>query len=141
MSLEQVIAENTSALNKLIEVWTTLSNRANGIDGSKPFAAAGVSLNPAPVAAKVTPPKPTPEATPAPIPVAAAVEVIVSPEIAAESPSEAPVEIKDLSAAVTSAATRNRDGLVALLSKHNVKRASEVPQAQWAALIAELGAL
>lgn len=49
--------------------------------------------------------------------------------------------MQDLSAAVTAAATRNRDGLVALLGKHNVKRASELPQDKWAALVVELNAL
>lgn len=138
MSLEQALADNTAAMTKLIEVWTTLTAQAKTIDGTKPFKAAGVAVT-AP-AAKVEAPKT--EATPAPTPVAAAVEVIASPEIAAASPSEAPVvEMKDLSAAVTAAATRNREGLVALLGKHNVKRASELPQDKWAALVTELEAL
>lgn len=134
MSLEQALADNTAAMTKLIEVWTALTAQAKTIDGTKPFKAAGVPVT------KVEAPKP--EATPAPTPVAAAVEVIASPVTAAESPSEAPVvEMKDLSAAVTAAATRNRDGLVALLGKHNVKRASELPQDKWAGLVAELEAL
>ena len=86
---------------------------------------------------------PKPEPTPAPTPVAAAEATTALPATAAASPSEAPavVEMKDLSAAVTAAATRNRDGLVALLGKHNVKRASELPQDKWAGLVAELEAL
>ncbi len=61
-------------------------------------------------------------------------------EVSPESGQPAP-DIKALSAAVTSAATRNRDGLVALLAKYEVKRASEVPETQWAQLISELEAL
>ena len=134
MSLEQALADNTAAMTKLIEVWTTLTAQAKTIDGTKPFKAAGVPVT------KVEAPKP--EATPAPTPVAAAEATTASPEIVKESPAEAPVvEMKDLSAAVTAAATRNRDGLVALLGKHNVKRASELPQDKWAGLVAELEAL
>ena len=135
MSLEQALADNTAAMTKLIEVWTTLTAQAKTIDGTKPFKAAGVPVT------KVEAPKPEP--TPAPTPVAAAEATTALPATAAASPSEAPavVEMKDLSAAVTAAATRNRDGLVALLGKHNVKRASELPQGKWASLVAELEAL
>lgn len=65
-----------------------------------------------------------------------AAETEVSPEAGRPAP-----DIKALSTAVTSAATRNRDGLVALLAKYEVKRASEVPETQWAQLISELEAL
>ena len=133
MSIEKSLADNTAALTKLIGVWTALTAQAKTIDSSKPITAGGVPV-------KVSAPKP--EATPAPTPVVAAVEVIASPVTAAASPSEAPaVEMKDLSAAVTAAATRNREGLVALLGTHNVKRASELPQDKWAGLVVELEAL
>lgn len=46
-----------------------------------------------------------------------------------------------LSAAVTAAATRNRDGLVAALAAKGVKRAGEIPADQWAAFIVEVSAL
>lgn len=65
-----------------------------------------------------------------------AAETEVSPESGRPAP-----DIKALSTAVTSAATRNRDGLLALLAKYEVKRASEVPETQWAQLISELEAL
>jgi hypothetical protein len=146
MSIETLIAAqtaatqaNTVAITALHETWAKLLLQGQQINtrvesGEVTTVTAGTAkiavATPKPVA---TPPAtvtatPTPEAT-APVEVAAA-------------PSEpVKIELKDLSAAVTAAATRNRDGLVALLGKHNVKRASELPQDKWAALVAELEAL
>lgn len=138
MSIEQTIAANTAALTaqtaaieNLAAMWKLLTANATAIK------AGGV-----PLSEKAPDPKPAP--TPAaPVTATPTPEVSAPAEPAAASPSEAPavVEMKDLSAAVTAAATRNRDGLVALLGKHNVKRASELPQDKWAALVLELEAL
>ncbi len=49
--------------------------------------------------------------------------------------------LNELSVAVTAAAQRNRDGLVALLARLNVKRASELPEYRWAEVIASINAL
>lgn len=138
MSLEQALAENTAVMKELVAAWKALTVNAAACKTADTVKAGGVKVlekaaDPKPVA---TPPAAA-TATPAPVAETAPAEA------AAESPSDAPavVEMKDLSAAVTAAATRNRDGLVALLGKYAVKRASEVPRGQWAALVAELGAL
>jgi len=49
--------------------------------------------------------------------------------------------LNELSVAITAAAQRNRDGVVALLGRLNVKRASELPEYRWAEVIASLNAL
>lgn len=143
MSIEQTIAANTAAITaqtaaitELIGAWKALTANAVACKTADKVKATGVT-----VIEKAPDPKSDP--TPAPTPVVAEAVTTATPETAKVSPSDAPakVEMKDLSAAVTAAATRNRDGLVALLGKHNVKRASELPQDQWAALVVELEAL
>lgn len=141
MSLEQALAANTAAIMELTAAWSKLLLQGQQINarvetGEVTTVTAGT------VKVKVAE-APKPVATPAPTPAVAVEATIASVETAVASPSEAPavIEMKDLSAAVTAAATRNRDGLVALLGKHNVKRASELPQDKWAALVAELEAL
>lgn len=144
MSLEQALAANTAALtaqtavmSDLVAAWKTLTAQSVALKAAEAFTIGGAAK-----VEKVADPKPAHTPT-APVTVTPTPEVTAPVEAAAASPSEPPakVEMKDLSAAVTAAATRNRDGLVALLAKHNVKRASELPQDQWAALVAELGAL
>lgn len=147
MSIEQTIAANTAALtaqtaaiDNLAAMWKLLTANATAIKANETITT--VKAGGVPVIEKATDPKPAP--TPAaPVTVTPTPEASAPAEPAAASPSEAPavVEMKDLSAAVTAAATRNRDGLVALLGKHNVKRASELPQDKWAALVTELEAL
>ena len=149
MSIEQTIAANTAALTAqtaaieaLVAVYAKLTAQAKNVV-SEVQAGKTTAVTLAAEKRIEVAPSPKPEATPAPTPVAVEAAAIASPEIAAASPSEAPAlaEMKDLSAAVTAAATRNREGLVALLGKHNVKRASELPQDKWAGLVAELEAL
>lgn len=150
MSIEQTIAANTAALTAqtaameaLVAVYTKLTAQAKNVvaevQAGKTTAvtlAAEKRIEVAPSPKPVDTPVAVVTVTPTP-------EVIAPAEPAAASPSEAPtvVEMKDLSAAVTAAATRNREGLVALLGKHNVKRASELSQDKWAGLVAELEAL
>lgn len=128
MSLEQALAANTAAIQSLIEVWSKLTAQATTIQNTAtpgdPIVAAG---------------KPTAAVVAAPTPAVAETQA-AKPETATESPSEAPT-LAQLSAAVTAAATRNRDGLVAALAAKGVKRAGEIPQDQWAAFITEVGAL
>ena len=149
MSIEQTIAANTAALTAqtaaieaLVAVYAKLTAQAKNVVADVQAGKTTAVTLAAEKRVEVAP-SPKPEPTPAPIPVAVEAVAIASPVIAVESPSEAPVvvEMKDLSAAVTAAATRNRDGLVALLGKHNVKRASELSQDKWAGLVAELEAL
>jgi len=92
------------------------------------------------VKAEAPPPKPTKTAA---TPTAPALVPIVKPEPAVESPSklDEPVTLEQLSAAITAAARRNRDGVIALLTELGVKRASEAPQDQWDSIIAKVGAL
>ena len=138
MSLETELAANTAAIKELISVWGVLNAQAKNITArvetgevTKVTAAKQVEI----------PVSPKPAATPdAPAPEVNTAQTAPA-TIATASPSEVKVELKDLSAAVTAAATRNRDGLVALLAKHNVKRASELPADAWAALVVELEAL
>ena len=138
MSLEQALAENTAVMKELVAAWKALTANAAACKTVDVVKAGGVKVlekvaDPTPADTQTAPATATATPTPGPAPI----------EPAAASPSDTPavVEMKDLSAAVTAAATRNRDGLVALLGKYEVKRASEVPQDQWAALVAELGAL
>lgn len=150
MSIEQTIAANTAALTAqtaameaLVAVYAKLTAQAkNVVADVQAGKTAGVTL--AAVKHIEVAPSPKPVATPVAVVTATATPEVIAPaEPAAASLSDTPavVEMKDLSAAVTAAATRNREGLVALLGKHNVKRASELPQDKWAGLVAELEAL
>ena len=150
MSIEQTIAANTAALTAqtaameaLVAVYAKLTAQAKNVVAE---VQAGKTTAVTLAAEKRIEVAPTPKPVDTPVAVVTATatpEVTAPAEPAAASPSEAPtvVEMKDLSAAVTAAATRNREGLVALLGKHNVKRASELPQDKWAGLVAELEAL
>ena len=136
MSIEQALADNTAALKALTKAWESLNAQARAISTkvdkgeADKVDIAGVAEIPL---AKVE------EKKPAPTPAVAETQA-AKPEIATAPPSEAPT-MAQLSAAVTAAATRNRDGLVAALAAKGVKRAGEIPQDQWAAFIAEVGAL
>lgn len=158
MSLELAIKENTSAVIALTEIWTKLAAQGNAIAaraveknaagedynltaGGVPIAEIKASA-PKPAAEK-TAPATTPAATaPAPTETAA-------PTPAAESPSEAGdntaddevVDLAILTKETTGAATRNRAGLVALLGEFGVKRAGEIPEAQWGTFVAKLRSL
>ena len=136
MSIEQALADNTAAIKALTKAWESLSAQARAVSTQVDKGEAN-KVNVVGVAeiplAKVEEKKPAP--TPAVVETQAA-----KPETATASPSEAPT-LAQLSAAVTAAATRNRDGLVAALAAKGVKRAGEIPADQWAAFIAVVEAL
>lgn len=136
MSIEQALADNTAAIKALTKAWESLNAQARAIS-TKVDKGEADKVNIVGVAeiplAKVEEKKPAP--TPAVVETQAA-----KPETATEPPSETPT-MAQLSAAVTAAATRNREGLVAALTAKGVKRAGEIPQDHWAAFIAEVGAL
>ena len=144
MSIEMELAANTAAIksqteaiNSLINVWSQLTAQATDISAKVATGettavtlAGKARIEVAQDKGKTEPTAPVQEAPPP--------RGWTHEQAAQEQPK---VELKDLSAAVTAAATRNREGLVALLAKHNVKRASELPQENWAALLVELAAL
>lgn len=163
------VKENTAALAALTAAWNSLREQAIQMKASgKTVAAAhGVPLSempavetPAPATKAEPKPKaavkdesapkaePQVEATPADTQPASETAPTVTAESTAapESPSEATpastsIDIKQLTAIVTAAATRNRDGLLAVLAKYGVKRASELNPDQWPALAGELEAV
>ena len=162
------IRENTRAVVALHEAWQHLRERAKYMADVATHAGGVPLADPKPVdtpAAKEAAPKATAESTPAvespsegkpaqpaPSPAAGPATVEAAAPVKTESaptptaasaeappqPSTAAIDMKALSAAVTAAATRNRDGLVAVLAKYGVKRASELSQDQWAPLVADL---
>lgn len=147
MSLEQALAANTaaieaqtSALQALADAWNALRAQARKLKTAGCSAAditsAGVLQSDAPLVEVSTP---TAEISNAPDTNAANEPVMAG--AVPFLPDAAIVSINELSAAVTAAATRNRDGLVALLAKYEVKRATEVPEGKWAQLIRDLEAL
>lgn len=137
MSLEQALAENTAAIKELTAAWASLNAQARAItakvDKGEAIKVDIVGVKEIPLA-KVEEKKPAP--TPAVVETQAA-----KPETVTASPSDAPPTMAQLSAAVTSAATRNRDGLVSALAAKGVKRAGELPPEQWAEFIAVVEAL
>lgn len=153
MSIEQALAEQTAAIREntraivaLSDAWNALRDRAMGIEAGKEIVVAKTPMADAPEV-KTEKPKaekkkaedaPKAEA-PAPTPPAEETKP-AEPEAAAASPSELP-DIKALSAVVTAAATRNREGMLAVLAKHGVERASHLPQEKWRALMDEMEAV
>lgn len=152
MSLEQELAANTAAIEAntaavkaLHAAWAQLTSQAAAIKAGvaageiTQIKAGGTVVAKVESAPKAEKPAPTP---PAPEMATPAVEV-AAPVPATASPSEPPKEVtmEQLSAAVTSAATRNRDGVIKLLSERGVKRASELPKDQWAGIVTVLEAL
>lgn len=165
------IRENTRAVLALHEAWQHLRERAKymadvathagGVPLADPKpvatpaakeAAPKVAAAPAPAVespseGKPAPPAPSPAAGPTTAEAAAPVKTESAPAPAAESveapqpASTAAIDMKALSTIVTAAATRNREGLVAVLARFGVKRASELPQDKWPALVAELEAV
>lgn len=145
MSLEQALAANTAAIqehtNALEDYYSRVIRILEGLAPKRKTTcrcAEGHTATPS-----NRPEADAPAAQPAAVAPSVtamiaqqAAETEVSPEAGRPAP-----DIKALSTAVTSAATRNRDGLLALLAKYEVKRASEVPETQWAQLISELEAL
>ncbi len=147
MSLEQALASNTAALQAqtaalqaLGDAWNALRAQAQKLKtagcSATDITSAGVLQSDAPL---VEVSNPTTETS-------TALDTSVDSDSSrAEAPpikaSTASVDIKVLSAAVTAAATRNRDGLVALLAQYEVKRATEVSQDKWAQLVSDLEAL
>lgn len=151
MSLELALKENTAAVQALIDVWTKLVAQGNAVTANVAAKTAagesyGVTAGGTPVT--VVAPKPTaqveaPKVEAAPTPVAAAPAPTAegaAQETAAESPSEV-VDLALLTKETTSAATRNRPGLVALLGEFGAARASAIPADKWADYIAKVRAL
>jgi len=162
VSIEQALSEqtaairdNTRALTALCEAWNALRDRATEIAAGKhadTVVAAKVPLAEAPKveakAEKKAEAVPKAEPTPAVTPPASetAPTATVESTAAPESPSEEKpvgetIDVKQLSAIVTAAATRNREGLVRVLAKYGVKRATELSPEQWPALVTELEAV
>ncbi len=146
MSLEQALAANTAAietqtaaLQALADAWNALRAQANNL---KLAGCSAADISSAGVPQTESPQVEAPKAS-------GTNAAAHTPGTSDPAPAEVPplkavaafVDIKVLSAAVTAAATRNRDGLVALLAKYEVKRASEVPEGKWAQLVSELEAL
>lgn len=153
MSLELAIKENTAAVQALIAVWTKLCAQGEAVAAKATEKAAagesyGITAGGAPVTtvapAKAEAPKvEAPKVEAAPTPVAAATAQTTdgaAQETAAESPSEV-VDLALLTKETTSAATRNRPGLVALLGEFGAARASAIPADKWAEYIAKVRAL
>lgn len=151
MSLELAIEKNTAAVQALIDVWAKLCAQGNAVAAKATEKAAagepyGVTAGGTPVT--VVDPKPTaqveaPKVEAAPTPVADAPAPTTegaAQETAAESPSEV-VDLALLTKETTSAATRNRPGLVALLGEFGAARASAIPADKWAEYIAKVRAL
>lgn len=130
MSLEQALAENTSALKQLIEVWSKLTAQAKVID-AKVAAGEIPSLT---IAGEkrlvVEAPKPT-EATPAPTPVAAVEATTASAVTAAESPSE-PITYAVVSKAITDMVKTSKAKVIATLAEFGVTKGPQLTEAQYA---------
>lgn len=159
MSLELAIKENTDAVKALIEIWKKLADQGNAVTARAAEKTAagedfGITAGGAPVATvKAEAPKPVAEkAAPAPTPVAsapapaeAAAPATAAPSPFEDSADEVPaaetVDLALLTKETTGAATRNRAGLVALLSEFGAKRAGEIPEAQWGAFVRKLRSL
>lgn len=152
MSLELAIKENTAAVQALIDVWAKLCAQGEAVVAQATEKAAageayGITAGGTPVTT-VAPTKPAvkaeaPKVEAAPTPVVAAPAPTTegaAPETAAESPSEV-VDLALLTKETTSAATRNRPGLVALLGEFGAARASAIPADKWADYIAKVRAL
>lgn len=151
MSLELAIEKNTAAVQALIDVWAKLCAQGEAVVSKATEKAAagepyGITAGGAPVT--VVDPKPTakveaPKVEAAPTPAADAPAPTTegaAQETAAESPSEV-VDLALLTKETTSAATRNRPGLVALLGEFGAARASAIPADKWAEYIAKVRAL
>ena len=135
MSLEQALAENTSAIKELTAMWATLNKQAKTIvTDTEAGKTTGVTI----AAAKhiEVAPSPKPEPTPAPTPVAVEAVAIASPVIAAESPSE--ITYDQVSKAITDKAKTDRNAVVALLGKFGVKKGTELKAEQYADFIKEI---
>ena len=135
MSLEQALAENTSAIKELTAMWATLNKQAKTIvTDTEAGKTTGVTI----AATKHigVAPSPKPEPTPAPIPVAVEAVAIASPVIAAESPSE--ITYDQVSKAITDKAKTDRNAVVALLGKFGVKKGTELKAEQYADFIKEI---
>lgn len=153
MSLEDKLAANTAALEanvaamqELTAMWAKLTAAAAKVsDGVEAGTIAKITAGGVPVAEVPQAPKQKadkPADTPAaPVTATTTPTEVAAPAPVTESRSEPPKEatMEQLSAAVTSAATRNRDAVIRLLSERGVKRASELPKDQWADIITVLG--
>lgn len=139
MSLEQALDANTaalqgytSALEKMAEAFYALrSHTAVYVDDQA--AAANTSM-------------PQTSAFHAEDEAVASKATAMAAQQAAETksppdPGQAAPDKDALSSAVTAAVTRNREGVLALLARYKVKRATEVPHDKWGQLTSEMEAL
>lgn len=148
MSLELAIKENTAAVQALIDVWAKLCAQGEAVAAKATEKAAagesyGITAGGAPVTTVAPAKAEAPKVEAAPTPVAAAPAQTTegaAQETAAESPSEV-VDLALLTKETTSAATRNRPGLVALLGEFGAARASAIPADKWADYVAKVRAL
>lgn len=125
MSLEQALAVNTAALNRLAEILATAVAQATSASAFVPVEAYATQGNPAPadVSAALAAPAPTP----APAPIAA--------PAASEASS---VTFADVSAKVVAAVRTHRADVLALLSDFGVTKASQLPEDKWLPFLAAL---
>lgn len=131
MSLEQALAVNTAALNRLAEILATAVDQATSASAFVPVEAYTTQGSPAPadVSAALAAPTPTPTPTPTPAPA----------PIAAPAASEASsVTFADVSAAVVAAVRTHRADVLALLSDFGVTKASQLPEDKWLPFLAAL---
>ena len=137
MSLEQALAENTSAIKELTAMWATLNKQAKTIvTDTEAGKTTGVTI----AATKHigVAPSPKPEPTPAPIPVAVEAVAIASPVIAVESPSE--ITYEQVSKAITDTVKTDKNRVIATLAKFSVKRGPELKVEQYADFLKALAA-
>ena len=136
MSLEQALAENTSAIKELTAMWATLNKQAKTIvTDTEAGKTTGVTIAATKHIEVAPSPKPAPTpvavvtATPAPVETAPA-------EPVAESPSE--ITYEQVSKAITDKAKTDRNAVVALLGKFGVKKGTELKAEQYADFIKEI---
>lgn len=134
MSLEAVIADNTSAIRELIAALTASAKPA-----PVPAEVATEAATAIQEAAKARPTPAKTKATPAPTPPTAAAPVDVAPEQKAASSEQAaaPTTYNDVVAAVTKVAkAKGRDAAVAVFRDFGVANGKELKPEQYAAVVA-----
>ena len=149
--LADAVQNNTLALVALTEVWSALRAQAanvktqvdEGVGTLADVKAGGKALAKAQDKAE----KPPKEETKAEAKVEA--EKPAKPDPAPEKakaedaprPADTEIARSNLSQAVSKAAVRNRQGLIDLLASRGIKRATELPEGEWASFTAEVEAL
>lgn len=129
MSLEQALADNTAAINKLIATWSQLTSQANNI------TAGGTPLKE--VAKQQEKAAPKPETAAAPTTQAAAAAQTASSTEASASPA---VSFDQLKKAFLSLSTKEggRAKCEGVLKPHGLGKLSEAKEEQYGALLAAI---